>query len=194
MKSQKKLTFVVALMTLSLFVGACSKAGSSPTATAKAYYDAIKSKDVKTMKSLLSKGSLAMMESFAKMDNKSLDDMLKEPESKPTGAFEARNEVITGDTAMLEVKDEKGKWEKLPFVKEDGQWKIAVDKAFEQGMSEMSPGGSTGGSPGATPGGSMGGSTGSETNSNTHGDMNGNKSESDDDDTDSGNNSNHDGH
>jgi hypothetical protein len=196
MKTQKKLTFVVALMSLSLFVGACSKAGSSPTATAKAYYDAIKSKDVKTMKSLLSKGSLAMMESFAKIDNKSLDDMLKEPESKPTGAFEARNEVITGDTAMLEVKDEKGKWEKLPFVKEDGQWKIAVDKAFEQGMGEMSPGGSTGGSTGTTPGGSsMGGNTGNDTNSNTHGGMNSNKSEADDDDdTDNGNNSNHDGH
>jgi hypothetical protein len=195
MKSQKKVTFSIAFLALSLFVGACSKAGSSPTATAKAFYDATKAKDVQGMKNTMSKGSLAMMESFAKMGGKSLDEMLKDPQSPPPGTFEARNEVITGDTATLELKDEKGKWDKLPFVKEDGQWKIALDKAFEQGMNEMSPGGSTGGSTGATPGGSsMGGSTGSDMNSNTHGGMNNNKSESDDDDTDTGNNSNHDGH
>jgi hypothetical protein len=190
MKTQKKLTFVVALAALALVAAACSKAGSSPTATAKAFYDATKAKDVAGMKNSLSKGSLAMMESFAKMDKKSLDDFLKEPQSTPPGTFESRNEVITGDTATLELKDEKGKWDKIPFVKENGQWKIALDKAFEQGLSEMSPSST----PGATPGGSMGGNTGSDTNSNTHGEMNSNKSESDDDDTDNANNSNHDGH
>ncbi|HUQ31429.1 MAG TPA: hypothetical protein VM095_04880 [Pyrinomonadaceae bacterium] len=191
MKTQKKLTFVVALAALALVAAACSKAGSSPTATAKAFYDATKAKDVAGMKNSLSKGSLAMMESFAKMDKKSLDDFLKEPQSTPPGTFEARNEVITGDTATLELKDEKGKWDKIPFVKENGQWKIALDKAFEQGLSEMSPSST----PGATPGGSMGGNTGNDTNSNTHGEMNSNKSESDDDDdTDNANNSNHDGH
>jgi hypothetical protein len=194
MKTQKKLTFVVALAALALVAAACSKAGSSPTATAKAFYDATKAKDVQGMKNNLSKGSLAMMESFAKMDKKSLDDMLKDPQSPPSGAFEARNEVITGDTATLELKDEKGKWDKVPFVKEDGQWKLALDKAFEQGMTGPPEGGTPGGSTGATPGGSMGGNTGSETNSNAPGGMNSNKSESDDDDTDNANNSNHDGH
>ena len=140
MKTQKLTMLVGALMALALVAAACG-GGSSPTATAKAFYEAAKAKDVAGIKATMSKGSLAMMESFAKMQNKSLDDALKEPSSSPPPpAFEAQNEVITGDTATVEVKDEKGKWEKIPFVKEDGQWKIALDKAFQQGMSGQSGG------------------------------------------------------
>jgi hypothetical protein len=137
MKRQKLIALVVALMALALAAAACGGgAGSSPTATAKAFYEAAKAKDVAGIKATMSKGSLDMMESFAKMQNKSLDDALKEPNSTPPpGNFESRNEVISGDTATVEVKDEKGNWEKIPFVKEDGKWKIALDKAFQRGMS-----------------------------------------------------------
>ena len=136
MKTRKTAAFVVALIALALVAAACNKGGgSSPTATAKAFYDAAKSRDAQAIKNTMSKGSLEMMEKFAKMQNKSLDDALKEPSSSPPpGTFESRNEKITGDTATLEVKDEKGNWESIPFVKEDGSWKIALDKAFQQGM------------------------------------------------------------
>lgn len=139
MKTRKILALVGALMTLALIAAACgSKAGSSPTATAKAFYDAVKAKDVAGIKSTMSKGSLEMMEKFAKMQNKSLDDALREPNnSKMPASFESQNEKVTGDTATLEVKDENGKWDTLPFIKEDGQWKIALDKI----------GGSAGGTP-----------------------------------------------
>jgi hypothetical protein len=181
MRIHKELTFVLVLVALSLTAAACSKAGSSPTATAKAFYEATKSRDAQGMKNSLSKGSLAMMESFAKMDNKSLDEFLKDPKSSTLpGTFETRNEVITGETATLEIKDEKGKWDKVPFVKENGQWKIALDKSFEQGMS----------------GAAEGGNTGSDSNSNTSGNANSGKTESDDSDTDNANanDSGHDGH
>ena len=132
MKTQKLTMLVVALMILALGAAACGGAGSSPTATAKAFYEAAKAKDPAGIKATMSKGSLDMMEKFAKMQNKSLDDALKEPSSSPPPpTFEARNEAITGDTATVEVKDEKGNWEKIPFVKEDGKWKIALDKAFQ---------------------------------------------------------------
>jgi hypothetical protein len=136
MKTQKQLAFVVALMALALVAAACGgKAGSSPTATAKAFYEAAKSRDPAAIKATMSKGSLDMMEKFAKMQNKSLDESLKEPNSSPPPAnFEAKDEKITGDTATVQVKDEKGNWESIPFVKEDGQWKIALDQAFKQGM------------------------------------------------------------
>jgi hypothetical protein len=136
MKTRKIFALIVALTSLALAAAACgSKAGSSPTATAKAFYDAVKAKDVAGIKATMSKGSLDMMEKFAKMQNKSLDEALKEPNStSQPPAFEAQNETITGDTATIEVKDEKGKWEKLPFVKEDGLWKIALDKAMQSGM------------------------------------------------------------
>jgi hypothetical protein len=143
MKTQKLTALVVALMALALAAAACGGgAGSTPTATAKAFYEAAKARDAAGIKATMSKGSLDMMEKFAKMQNKSLDDALKEPNSSPPPTnFEARNEAISGDTATVEVKDEKGNWEKIPFVKEDGKWKIALDKAFQQGMSGEAGGG-----------------------------------------------------
>jgi hypothetical protein len=131
MRTVKTFALFIAVLALAIGTGACNKGGSSPTATAKAFYDAVKAKDVQGIKNTMSKGSLDMMEKFAKMQNKSLDDALKEPSaSNPPASFESQNEKITGDTATLEVKDENGKWETVPFVKEDGQWKIALDKAM----------------------------------------------------------------
>ncbi len=103
---------------------------SSPTAIAHAYYDAAKAKDPAGFKDAISKASLDMMEKFAKAQNKTLDEMLKNTLSGPFGSFEAKDEKITGNTATVMVKDEKGGWETIPFVKEDGKWKIAFDKAM----------------------------------------------------------------
>lgn len=125
------------LCALVLLVSACNKAGSSPTATYKAFYDAAKKNDVQGIKNALSKKSLAMLEAFAQMGHKSLDDALKEGNSKPLPSSETQNEKITGDTATLDVKDENGKWVPMPFVKEDGQWKIAFDQYMEKAFSQM---------------------------------------------------------
>jgi hypothetical protein len=108
--------------------------GSTPTDAFKAYYEAIKEKDVSGVKKLFSKSMVTMMEDQAKRSNKTLDDVMAEglkqasaevPETLP----ETRNEKVDGDTATLEVKDEKkDKWETIHFVKEDGEWKLAFDK------------------------------------------------------------------
>jgi hypothetical protein len=136
---RKIYAFSTSLLVFALLVSACSKsAGSSPTAAARAFYDAAKSKDVKGMKNALSKKSLELMESFAKLENKTLDDSLKE-NSKLPATFEARNEKITGDTATVELKGQGDKWDTIPFVKEDGQWKIAFDKAMENSMKDAGP-------------------------------------------------------
>src|SRR4051812_24286949 len=130
MKTRKTIAYFAALVALALVATACGK-GGTPTATVKAFYDAVKAKDVQGIKNTMSKSSLDMMEKFAKMQNKSLDEALKEPSTtNPPATFESQNEKITGDTATLEIKDENGKWETLPFTKEDGQWKIALDKAM----------------------------------------------------------------
>lgn len=137
---QKMTAFITTLLALTLLAAACGKSGgATPTATAKAFYDAAKSQDVKGMKNALSKKSLEVMEAFAKMGGKSLDDTLKEPSNMPP-TFEARNEKVTGDSATLEVKDKGDRWDTLYFVKEDGQWKIALDKAMENSMRDAGPG------------------------------------------------------
>lgn len=107
---------------------------STPTAAFKAYYEAIKEKDTDDLKHLFSKATMSMMEAQAKQTNKQLDDVLKEgleeaskevPETLP----ETRNEKIDGETATLEVKDDKkDKWETLHFVREDGDWKISFER------------------------------------------------------------------
>jgi ketosteroid isomerase-like protein len=111
-----------------------TSSGSTPTDAFEAYYDAIKAKDVNAVKKLFSKSMVTMMEEQAKRSNKAVDDVMAEglkqasaevPETMP----ETRNEKIEGDTATLEVKDDKkDKWETIHFVKEDGEWKLALDK------------------------------------------------------------------
>ena len=130
--------FIATLVVFTVLTAACSKSpGLSPTATAKAYYDAQKAKDVQGMKNTLSKSSLALMEEMGKMGNKTLDESLKESDQSQPATFEARNEKITGDSATIEVKDKEGKWQTMPFVKEDGRWKMAVDQAFEKAMQQL---------------------------------------------------------
>jgi flagellar hook-associated protein FlgK len=115
-----------------LAASACSLLNrSTPTATFKAFFEASKKKDVPAIKKGLSKGTLDMIDKVAKEQNKSTDDLLKDVYKDDKGETlpETRNEKINGDTATLEVKNEKtGKWETLPFVKENGEWKIALDK------------------------------------------------------------------
>ena len=131
----KKRTLFVALM-LMLAVAGC-KSGSSPTATFKAFFEAQQKKDVAGMKKNLSKTSLSIMEKSAKEQNKTIDDAIKEqldnPASKTDKIPETRNEKIDGDSATLELHNEDTKkWDKMYFVKEDGAWKIALDRTIEE--------------------------------------------------------------
>ncbi len=51
---------------------------------------------------------------------------------------EMRNELIKGNKATVEVKDEQKKlWFPVSFVKEDEQWKIAYDKAMRDPSHKM---------------------------------------------------------
>ncbi|HEY0321611.1 MAG TPA: hypothetical protein VGC66_11680 [Pyrinomonadaceae bacterium] len=149
MKSSK----LIALAAIALVIGiaslACSGFGSSPTATLKAYFEAMQKKDAAGLKKTLSKGTLEMFEQFAKAQSppKTLDEALQTGLSSTTSTDsnkmpETRNEKIDGDKATLEVKNDKtGQWETVPFVKEEGSWKIAFDQMFRD---LKKPGSSTG--------------------------------------------------
>lgn len=123
----------VALVT----AAACNRGGgSSPTAAFTAFYEASKNKDIEGVKKTFSKTTMELFEKQAKEKNKTVDEMFKlGMEQKPmTDKLpEMRNEKINGDDATLEIKDEaSGRWDTLTFVKEDGQWKIALDKMGQQ--------------------------------------------------------------
>jgi flagellar hook-associated protein FlgK len=120
-----------------LALAACNFMSSSPTATFKAFFEAQKKKDVPAMKKTLSKSSIQMIETAAKAQGKSVDDSFKEGLESPAGKSdkmpETRNEKIDGDNATLEVQDEDTKkWSKVYFVKEEKEWKIALDKTIQE--------------------------------------------------------------
>ena len=89
------------------------------------------------MKQTLSKTSLAMMEASAKEQGVTVDKMiqaqLENPSSKTDKMPETRNEKISADSATLELHNEDAnRWDTMYFVKEDGAWKIALDRTIEE--------------------------------------------------------------
>jgi hypothetical protein len=126
MNTRPLLAFALALALFSLAAVGCNRGGSSPTATYKAAYEAMKNKDAAAFKKLMTKKDLQDIEDTAKKAGKSSDDMLKDvmnaiplPKSNDT-----KDEKIDGDRATLQVKNEKDEWETINFVKEDGDWKM----------------------------------------------------------------------
>lgn len=99
---------------------------ATPLETFKTYTKAIKAKDTTTMKLLLSNETMKMHEQEAKAQGVTVDDIVKRETlfSEDQRSVEYRNESINGDRATLEVKTAGGKWETVPFVFEDNQWKI----------------------------------------------------------------------
>jgi hypothetical protein len=150
MKLSKSIALAAALV-IAVTSLACNRAGSSPTATLKAYFEAMQKKDATALKKTLSKGTLEMFEQFAKAQNppKTLDEALQTGLASTTNADankmpETRNEKIEGEKATLEVKNDKtGSWETVPFIKEEGDWKIAFDQMFRDAFKNM--GSSSGG-------------------------------------------------
>lgn len=114
---------------LSLFLMiACSRESrpETPIETFKTYISAVKQKDTTKMKLLLSSESIKMHEQEAKAQNVTLDDIVKRETLFTEGqkVVEFRNEKIDGETATLEVKNSYGMWETIPFVRENGDWRI----------------------------------------------------------------------
>ena len=149
-KRRMPIITAMALMLIVVFTGACNKNGGntantngsssssssslSPTDTLKAYYDAANKKDVAGIKKYISQGTLKMMELGAKNSGKNLDEALKSAPPTPTPQF--GNEKITGDTASVDITAE-GTTMTMPFVKEGGEWKIAMDKFIENLQGSM---------------------------------------------------------
>lgn len=133
-----KLFLTVLILTLALIalsVAGCQKSPvnspvNSPGATFRAFYESLKNKDVEAYKKTVSKDTLQMLERRAKDLDRTLDSYIKLDMEKPTRTLpdklETRNEKIEGDKATLEVKNTEGGWNTVPFIKEDGQWKVSL--------------------------------------------------------------------
>ena len=127
-------------MTTALFF-ACAGEDKPKTLleTLKAYTIAIKQKDTTTMKLLLSDASIKMAEDEAKSRNVTLDEVVRrETLFNPTQkAVDFRNEKIDDDKATIEMKDSYNAWNTVPFIRENGKWKIDKQAAADIMMRDF---------------------------------------------------------
>ena len=101
---------------------------STPTNAYKTAYAARKNKDLATLKKVMSKDAIEFMSIFVE-PGKTIDNaFVKMTETPQAKTDESKNEKIDGDKATLEYPDETGKWRKMDFVKEGGEWKITMAK------------------------------------------------------------------
>ena len=101
---------------------------NSPAATARAFNEAIKNKDVAGFKRTINEADLKVREGVAFSRNMSVDEYLKQELASMKWAGdiqETRNEVISGEKATVEVKI-NGEWQTWVFVKENGEWKRVI--------------------------------------------------------------------
>lgn len=106
-----------------------SVSASTPTEAYKSAYTARKNKDIETLKKLFAKDMFEFFEILGEGKPNPVDEALKEMcESPQNPSAEVRNEKIKGEKATLEYLDKDGKWIPMDFVKEDGIWKLTIDK------------------------------------------------------------------
>lgn len=131
---------ILLIVTLAAASFACAeREPASPLETFKTYTKAIKQKDTTTMKLLLSNATIKMHEQEAKAQGLTVDDIVKRETlfSENQSTVEYRNEKIEGDKATIEIKTAYGSWETVPFVKEDGVWKIDKQGYADQMLRDM---------------------------------------------------------
>jgi len=106
----------------------------SPTGAYKRLYAAVKAKDPEAIKAVMSKKSIDFAKMAAGQQNKPVEKVLENGFTGTTFADslpQIRDERIDGDMGAVEVhNDKENKWEDLPFIREDGAWKLAIGEMF----------------------------------------------------------------
>lgn len=94
------------------------------------YYAALRKNDEAGVRKYLSQSALQYWQDEMKSeDQPSLLKMMEENEAPIEVSREVRNEKITGDTAVAEIRGGTlGVWTPIAFVKENGEWKFASPK------------------------------------------------------------------
>ena len=118
-----RILLVIALLSLA---GCTGGQPASPPQALSSYQEVLNAKDTTTMKLLPSAHSIKMLEQEAKAQGVTVDDVVKRETlfDDDQKAVEFRNEKIDGAKATLELKNAYGTWETIPFVLENGEWKI----------------------------------------------------------------------
>jgi len=112
-----------------------SDKAQTPAEAYKILFAAVKAKDSEKIKQMMSKSTLGLAEFSGSQQKKSVDQILENGFVAPTLApslTEIRDERIKDNFGAIEVfNPQTSRWEDLPFVLEDGGWKLAVGDIFQ---------------------------------------------------------------
>ncbi len=138
MRNWSRILFLL-LIAVSLSGCGSDKKPATPKETFMTYIKAIKAKDTTTMKLLLSGETIKMHEREAKANGSTVDDIVKRQTlfNEKDREVVFRDEKINGERATIEVKTAGGSWQKVPFVFEEGAWKIDNAGAANQIQQEV---------------------------------------------------------
>lgn len=114
----------------------------TPTEAYKRLYSAVKSKNTDSIKNEMTEKTIAFGKSAAAQYGKPEDKMFENGFTATTFSETMpaiRDERIADNMGAVEVwNSRESRWEDLPFVLENGVWKLAIGEAF--GGSYKSPG------------------------------------------------------
>lgn len=121
-----------------LLLGSCSDVttpgSDSPAEAYKRLYAAVKKKDTEAIKSQVSKKTQELAVMSSQRFNKTLESTYENGFTATTYSEtlpSIRDERIKDDMGAVEVWNSKNsRWEDLPFIFEDGAWKLATGDAF----------------------------------------------------------------
>lgn len=106
----------------------------SPTAAYVRLFEAVKSKDVERIKLSMTKKSQDLAAMAAARNNTTVEKVFENGFTATTFSETLpmiRDERIKDDMGAIEVWNSKeSKWEDLPFIYEDGAWKLAIGDLF----------------------------------------------------------------
>lgn len=109
-------------------------AGDSPTEAYKRLYAAVKAKDMETVKKQLTKRSIDFGKMAGAQNGKQGDSVYENGFTATTFSDtlpNIRDQRISGEMGAIEVWNSKdSRWEDLPFILEDGTWKLAIGDQF----------------------------------------------------------------
>ncbi|HXH69698.1 MAG TPA: hypothetical protein VNI60_05040, partial [Pyrinomonadaceae bacterium] len=107
----------------------------TPSDAFKSLYAAVKAKDNAKIQQLMSSNTLTFAGFAIEQQKQSLEKVLENGLTATTFASslpEIRDERVNGNFGAVEVFSQKdNRWEDLPFVLEDGSWKLAVGDSFK---------------------------------------------------------------
>ncbi len=142
-KFHTQILFLLVLFLLLSLLGACGSTDSStdnstrtdtPTEAYKRLYAAVKQGETEAIKQEVTQKTISLAEMSAKQFNKSVESRFEIGFTATTYSNtlpSIRDERVSGNMGAIEVWNAKeSKWEDLPYIFEDGKWKLAMGDVF----------------------------------------------------------------